>query len=109
MSDAARRKPTPSGLMASPHETVVVGPALAEPPGEGERAVACATSSESSPLRLVDGALDTLVALQGRLPRSDVPVYLGAAAVVVAGVVEWPVAVGTSAIYLSFKWWRFRK
>jgi hypothetical protein len=58
---------------------------------------------------MVDGALDSLDALQRHLPRRDLPVYLGAAACVVAGVVEWPVAVGIGTLYIAFTWWHSRE
>ena len=40
------------------------------------------------------------------LPTSPVPVFLGAAALAVAGAIEWPVAGAIGLGYLALRHWR---
>lgn len=60
------------------------------------------------PVLIIDEALDAVDGLRRRLPHSNVPVYLAAGALAVTGVIELPMAVGVSALYLTFKWWPLR-
>lgn len=59
--------------------------------------------------RIVDiaaGALLLPVAVARRvLPDRELPVYLGAGALAVAGVVDWPVAVAAGLGYSAIKRW----
>jgi hypothetical protein len=66
-----------------------------------------------APNRAVDqvvSALTSPVALAQRvLPNSPVPVALGAGALLLAGVVEWPVAGALGLGYLALRSWRTRQ
>lgn len=54
-------------------------------------------------------ALTVPVAVAQRvLPRSPVPVALGAGALLLAGIVEWPVAGALGLGYLALRGWRTR-
>jgi hypothetical protein len=65
------------------------------------------------PTRSLDqvvSALTAPVALAQRvLPNSPVPVALGAGALLLAGVVEWPVAGALGLGYLALRSWRTRQ
>lgn len=63
---------------------------------------------EPLPARVVHGTGSTLEAIQDELPTSNWPIYLGAGALVLIGAVDWPVAVGGTALYLAFKNWHPR-
>lgn len=55
------------------------------------------------------GVLTVPVAVAQRvLPRSPVPVALGAGALLLAGIVEWPVAGALGLGYLALRGWRTR-
>jgi hypothetical protein len=57
----------------------------------------------------VHGTAGALRAVQDELPERSWPILLGAGGLVLVGAVEWPVAVGATALYVAFKHCRPRQ
>jgi hypothetical protein len=74
-------------------------------------------SEDPAAANLPAGTLDQFVSVltapvavaQRVLPNSPLPVALGAGALLLAGVVEWPVAGATGLGYLALRGWRTRQ
>ncbi len=81
--------------------------------GTGPGSQSADPTGTDTPTRAVDqfvSALTAPVALAQRvLPNSPVPVALGAGALLLAGVVEWPVAGALGLGYLALRSWRTRQ
>jgi hypothetical protein len=56
----------------------------------------------------VHGTAGALKAIQEELPERTWPVPLGVGGLVLIGAIEWPVAIGATALYVAFKHWRPR-
>lgn len=56
--------------------------------------------------RIGQAVLFPVAVAQRVLPERDLPVYLGAGALAVAGLIDWPVAVAAGLGYAALKRWR---
>jgi len=94
-SDPAHGQPTTSSRLEL-HE-----------PRSSTRSAPGTTNGNRSRTEQLAGVLTTPVAIVQRvLPASPVPVALGTGALLLAGVVEWPVAGALGLGYLALRRWR---
>jgi hypothetical protein len=67
---------------------------------------ATAGASQQGPLPQAGTPLNPMAAIGRVLPTGPIPVALGAGALVLAGVVEWPIAGAIGLGYLAARYWR---
>lgn len=66
-----------------------------------------AEQTEGTAVRAIHETARTLEALRDELPRHSWPVVMGATGLVLTGIIDVPVAVGLTALYLAARYWPF--